>query len=311
MPRILILGTGPAGYTAALYLARARLSPVVVEGKEPGGQLTTTTDVENFPGFPDGIQGPELMERMRRQAEYFGAEIRTGSATAVDVSQNPFQVTLGGKEKLSVDALIISTGASAKLLGIPGEKEYMGRGVSTCATCDGFFFRNRNVIVIGGGDSAMEEAVYLTKFATRVTVVHRRNELRASMIMQERAREHSKIDWALSCTPLRILAQKGRVVGLRVHNANEGREETLSTDGVFIAIGHCPNTRFLRGQVKQTEQGYIVVRPGTTRTSVPFVFACGDVQDSTYRQAITAAGSGCMAAIDCERFLAGNTAQDW
>ncbi len=303
MYKTVILGTGPAGLTAAIYLARANMSPVVIEGPEPGGQLTLTTDVENFPGFPDGIMGRELMQNMREQAEHFGAKFIRGWVKKVDLSHSPFIVTVEGLEEMKTQTLIISTGASAKLLNIPGEKENIGRGVSTCATCDGFFFRGKKIIVVGGGDSAMEEANFLTRFASEVRVVHRRNELRASKIMQDRARNNPSITWSLHCIPEEVIATDKRVTGLKVKNSDTGKEEVLESDGIFIAIGHSPNTAFLDNQVKTDELGYIVVNPGTTETSIPGVFACGDVQDHKYRQAITAAGSGCMAALDCERYL--------
>lgn len=312
MNKVIILGTGPAGLTAAIYLARANMNPLVVEGPEPGGQLTTTTDVENFPGFPDGILGPELMDNMRKQAERFGAEFKRGWVTDVDLSSRPFSIQVDSLGELKAESLVISTGASAKLLGIPGEKENMGQGVSTCATCDGFFYRGKKIIVVGGGDSAMEEATFLTKFASEVTVVHRRDELRASKIMQERAKENEKIKWALNRVPVEVVTEEnGGVKGLKVQNKETGEEVLLETDGIFVAIGHNPNTGFLKGQVETDDLGYIVVEPGTTNTSVEGVFACGDVQDHVYRQAITAAGTGCMAAMDCEKFLEGAAAIDW
>ncbi|MDA2101263.1 MULTISPECIES: thioredoxin-disulfide reductase [Bacillus] len=310
MHKVVILGTGPAGLTAAIYLARANMNPLIIEGTQPGGQLTTTTEVENFPGFPDGIMGPNLMDSMRKQAGRFGAEFKNGWVEKVDVSKRPFKITVTGMGDIEAEAIIVSTGASAKLLGIPGEKEQMGRGVGTCATCDGFFYRGKKVIVVGGGDSAMEEANFLTKFATEVHIVHRRDELRASKIMQDRAKANEKITWGLNKTPIEVIAD-GKVTGLKVKDNETGEEEIIETDGIFIAIGHRPNTEFLNGQVEIDEAGYIVVKPGTTETNIPGVFACGDVQDHKYRQAITAAGTGCMAALDSERFLENHAVHDW
>jgi thioredoxin reductase (NADPH) len=311
MRNVVILGTGPAGLTAAIYTARANLKPLVIEGNEPGGQLTLTTEVENFPGFPNGIMGPELMDNMRRQAERFGAEFKTGWVTKVDLSKRPFKITVGDEEVIEAAAIILSTGASAKLLGIPGERESIGLGVSTCATCDGFFYTNKKVLVVGGGDSAMEEANFLTKFAD-VTIVHRREQLRASKIMQDRARNNPKISWVLDVTPLEVVrGENGAFKALKVRDNKTGEERLIEADGMFVAIGHSPNTGFLGGQVETDELGYIKTKPGSTETNVPGVFACGDVQDHKYRQAITAAGSGCMAALDCERFLEASAAHDW
>lgn len=303
MYKSIVIGTGPAGLTAAIYLARANLEPLVIEGYEPGGQLTTTTEVENFPGFADGILGPELMGNMRQQAKRFGAMFRTGYVSRVELQNRPFTVHLESGETLKTESLILSTGASAKFLQIPNEQENIGRGVSTCATCDGFFFRGKKVIVVGGGDSAMEEANFLTKFATEVEIVHRRDELKASQIMRDRARKNDKITWSLNQTPLEVISDGTRVTGLKVQDNETGGVEIIHTDGIFVAIGHHPNTEFLDGQVQTDEKGYLIVKPGTSETNIPGVFACGDVQDPIYRQAITAAGSGCKAALDCERFL--------
>ncbi|UOQ46549.1 thioredoxin-disulfide reductase [Halobacillus salinarum] len=311
MHKSIILGTGPAGLTAAVYLARANMEPLVIEGPEPGGQLTLTTEVENFPGFPDGIMGPELMDNMKKQAERFGASFKRGWVTDVNVDHRPFRLSVDGLGELETQTLIVSTGASAKLLEIPGEKENIGKGVSTCATCDGFFFRGKKVVIIGGGDSAMEEANFLTKFASEVQIVHRRHELRASKIMQDRAKANEKITWALNKTPVEMVSDGMKISGLKVKDNDSGEEELLETDGIFVAIGHNPNTEFLKGKLNMDEKGYILVDPGTTDTNVPGVFACGDVQDQKYRQAITAAGTGCMAAMDTERFLEGEASIDW
>lgn len=312
MYKSIVIGTGPAGLTAAIYLARANLNPLVIEGVQPGGQLTTTTEVENFPGFPEGIQGPELMDNMRKQAERFGAEFRSGWVEQVNFTDRPFKVKVEGGEELEAESIILSTGASARYLGIPGEQENVGRGVSTCATCDGFFFRGKKIAVVGGGDSAMEEASFLTRFGSSVTVVHRRDELRASKIMQDRAKNNEKVKWALNRTPLSVETDEtGIVKGLKVRNNETNQEELVEADGVFVAIGHTPNTKFLGDAITTDDHGYIVVKPGTTETNIPGVFACGDVQDTRYRQAITAAGSGCMAAMDCEKYLEGSMVHDW
>ncbi|NMP23221.1 thioredoxin-disulfide reductase [Sulfobacillus harzensis] len=300
---VIILGTGPAGYTAAIYAARADLNPLVIEGEEPGGQLMLTTEVENFPGFPEGILGPDLMEAMKKQAERFGAKFIPGRAASVDLSRRPFKVTTDDDKTYEANALIISTGASAKMLEIPGEQEMVGHGVSTCATCDGFFFKNKRILVVGGGDSAMEEATFLTRYASEVTIVHRRDQLRASKIMQERAQKNPKISWVMNAVPVEVLSENNKVTGLKVRHNDSGKEEVLPTEGLFVSIGHRPNTAFLNGQVDTDTVGYIITHDGSTRTSVDGVFACGDVADSRYRQAITAAGTGCRAAMDVERWL--------
>jgi thioredoxin reductase (NADPH) len=301
--RLVILGSGAAGLTAAIYAARANMRPLVIEGSQPGGQLTITTDVENYPGFPKGILGPELMEEFKKQAQRFGTEFLFGEVTAVDLKQNPFPVKVA-QESCSCDALIIATGASAKLLGLESERKLMGYGVSACATCDAFFFRDKEVVVVGGGDTALEEALFLTKFATKVAVVHRRSELRASKIIQERARKNPKIAFVWDSVVEEIYgnAKDGGVKGIRLKNVKNSIAQDFKCDGVFIAIGHEPNTKLFLGQLETDELGYLRTRDGT-KTNIPGVFACGDVQDRIYRQAVTAAGSGCMAAIDAERFL--------
>ncbi len=303
MRKVIIIGSGPAGYTAAIYAARANLSPLMFIGSQWGGQLMLTTLVENYPGFVDAIMGPELMEIFRKQAERFDTEIIGEDVTAVDFSRRPFRVTAGERtyEALSV---IIATGASAKLLGLESEKKLMGRGVSTCATCDGFFFKDKNIMVVGGGDSAMEEALYLARLGRKVEVVHRRATLRASKIMQERAFKNPKIEFIWNSAVEEILdVSKGMVTGVRLKALKTGQGTERPVDGLFIAIGHQPNTQLFKGQIELLPNDYIKVVPGTTQTSVPGVFAAGDVQDFTYRQAVTAAGSGCMAALEAERYL--------
>jgi thioredoxin reductase (NADPH) len=297
---VIIIGSGPAGYTAALYAARANLRPLVLKGIEAGGQLMLTTDVENYPGFPEGILGPELMEVMEKQAARFEAEMLHQSATRVDLSERPFRVW-SGDEEWRARALIIATGAKARMLGIPGEDRLLGHGVSTCATCDGFFFRGQELAVVGGGDSAMEEALFLTRFATNVTVIHRRDELRASKIMQERALENDKIDFVWNSVVEEILGD-GSVKAVRMRNLETDERRDLEVGGLFVAIGHSPNTSVFEDQVEM-QNGYIVVSEPTTATSVEGVFAAGDVVDHIYRQAVTAAGMGCKAAMDAERFL--------
>jgi len=301
--RVIILGSGAAGLTAAIYAARANLQPLVIEGSQPGGQLTITTDVENFPGFPKGIMGPELMEEFKKQALRFGTETFFGEVTVVDLKQRPFKIT-ACKEIYTCDTLIVATGATAKLLGLESEMKLMGHGVSACATCDGFFFKDRELVVVGGGDTAMEEATFLTKFASKVTVVHRRDKLRASKIMQERAEKNAKISfvWDTAVEEVYGDAKAGGVTGVKFKNLKNGNTADFKCDGLFIAIGHEPNSKLFVGQLDLDPTGYILTHDGS-KTNIAGVFACGDVQDHIYRQAITAAGSGCMAAIDAERFL--------
>lgn len=302
---VIIIGSGPAGDTAAIYTARANLKPLLIEGMMPGGQLMITNDVENFPGFPEGIMGPEFMDLLRKQAERFGTEFITDDVIEVDLSARPFTVKTN-TDTYKSKSVIVATGATARLLDIPETNKLMGRGLSACATCDGAFFRNQDIVVVGGGDTAMEEATFLTRFAKSVTVVHRRDELRASKIMADRARENDKITFALSETIVEYKSDQTGVIGVVLKNTKDGTTRELACTGVFFAIGHKPNTEIFAGQMELDEAGYIVSKPGSSYTSVEGVFACGDVQDKVYRQATTAAGSGCMAAIDAERWLEAN-----
>jgi thioredoxin reductase (NADPH) len=319
MHQVVIIGSGPAGFTAALYTARANLNPVVYEGAAPnvpGGQLMWTSEVENFPGFPHGIKGPEMMAKFKEQAERFGAVTKQQNIARVDLSKRPFSLTTEDGDVVTTDSLIIATGATAKLLGLPHEKELMnaGAGVSACATCDGAFYRGEELVVVGGGDSAMEEALFLTRFAKKVTLVHRREEFRASKIMVDRAKANDKIAWELNQIPIEIMTERKKVgmfdkdwlCGLKVKHAKTGEEKVIAAGGLFVAIGHQPNTKLFEGLLETDDKGYLVPDGRSSKTRVPGVFICGDVQDSVYRQAITAAGSGCMAAIDAERFLAGH-----
>ena len=303
--KVIIIGTGPAGLTAAIYAARADLKPLIMEGHEPGGQLTLTTEVENFPGFENGVMGPELMMNMKKQAVRFNAEFLSVMSTDVDLSKKPFKVTASNGITYEADSVIISTGASAKWLGLPKEKELTGRGVSTCATCDGFFYRDKIVHVVGGGDTAMEDATFITKFAKKVYIIHRKDTLRASKPMQERAFNNPKIEFIWDSTVTEIHNNESGVNGITVENLKTGVKQIRDTDGLFYAIGHTPNTGFLKGQINLDQHGFINTQNGP-ETNIPGVFACGDVQDSYYRQAITAAGSGCQAAIKAERFIEGH-----
>jgi len=302
--RVVIIGSGPAGLTAAIYTARADLKPLVIEGIQPGGQLTITTEVENYPGFPEGVMGPKLMDDFRNQAERFGTSFITDAVSKVDLNERPFRITIGKKWILG-DAVIISTGATAKLLNFESVNRLMGHGISACATCDGWFFRDKEIVVIGGGDSACEEANYLTKFASKVTIIHRRDELRASKIMQQKIFDNPKIDFLWNHVVVDFIGTETEgLQGIKVKDAKTGAESLIKPHGAFFAIGHKPNTELFTEQLQLDPVGYIITEPGSSKTNIPGVFACGDVQDSIYRQAITAAGSGCMAAIDAERFLA-------
>jgi thioredoxin reductase (NADPH) len=301
MHNVVIIGSGCAGLTAAIYAARANLSPLVIDGQEPGGQLSLTTHVENFPGFPDGIMGPELIENMRKQAAKFGTEFKSGVISEVDLTKRPFKIT-AGKDTYEAKTLIVAAGASARLLGLPGERELIGHGVSTCATCDGYFFRGKAIAVVGGGDSAMEEANFLSRYASRVYLIHRRKEFRASKIMIDRAKKNEKIEFVTPAAVEEILSKEGLVEGVRVKNPETGETKEIALHGVFVAIGHDPNTTVFKGKLDMDENGYLIAKHGSV-TQVPGVFVAGDVQDHRYRQAVTAAGSGCMAALDAEKFL--------
>lgn len=301
---VVIIGSGPAGLTAAVYAARANLRPLLIEGAQAGGQLMITTDVENFPGFPTGVQGPELILNMKQQAERFETDFLSGDVTSVDLSKRPFRIIIDDEETIEAKAIVICSGARAKLIGLPAESKLMGNGVSACATCDGFFFRDKKVFVVGGGDTAAEEAIFLTRFASQVTLIHRRDQLRASKILQDKVLEHEKIDVIWDSVVTDILAdESGRVGSIVLKNVKTDETSTHQADGLFVAIGHSPNTTLFKGQLDLDSQSYIVTQADSTKTSIPGVFAAGDVQDPSYRQAITAAGTGCMAAIDAERFL--------
>ncbi|MFN2394993.1 MAG: thioredoxin-disulfide reductase [Bacteroidales bacterium] len=300
--KCLIIGSGPAGYTAAIYAARADLHPVMYQGLQPGGQLTITTDVENYPGYPDGVKGPEMMVEFQKQAERFGTDVRWGLATEVDLSKRPFKVTIDEKNEVLAETLIIATGASAKWLGLESEKKFNGFGVSACATCDGFFYKGQTVAVVGGGDTACEEASYLSKLCKKVYLIHRRDELRASKVMQHRVMKAENIEIVWNHVPKEIVGDK-TVNGVILENTQTGEEKRLDIEGFFVAIGHKPNTDIFNNQLKMDDNGYLITRPDSTATEIPGVFACGDAQDHVYRQAVTAAGTGCMAAMEAERFL--------
>ncbi len=302
--KCLIIGSGPAGYTAAIYAARADMKPVMYEGMQPGGQLTITTEVENFPGYPDGIMGPEMMLEFKKQAERFGTDIRFGVVTSVDFTRNPFKVTADDGKTIFAETVIIATGASAKWLGLESEKRLMGSGVSGCATCDGFFYRGQDVAIVGGGDTAAEEATYLAKLCRKVYMIHRRGELRASKAMQHKVFNTQNIEMVWDSTPVEVLSDTSGVNGVLVSNVKTGATRSIEVTGFFVAIGHSPNTSIFTGQLELDVQGYVKTKPGTASTNIPGVFACGDVQDHYYRQAVTAAGTGCMAAIEAERYLA-------
>jgi len=301
--RCLIIGSGPAGFTASIYAARADLKPLIYQGMQPGGQLTITTEVDNYPGYPDGVQGPEMMEQLRKQAERFGTEVRFGLVTSVDFSKRPFKAEADDGKTILAETVIIATGASAKWLGLESEKKYMGQGVSGCATCDGFFYRGQNVAIVGGGDTAAEEATYLAKLCKKVYLIHRRHELRASKAMQHKVFNTSNIEILWDSIPEEVLGDENGVNGLRIRNVKSGETRDLEVTGFFVAIGHKPNTEIFHGQLELDEMGYVKTIPGSTKTSIEGVFAAGDVQDHYYRQAVTAAGTGCMAAIEAERFL--------
>ena len=301
--KCLIIGSGPAGYTAAIYAARADLKPVVLQGMQPGGQLTITTEVDNFPGYPDGVQGPKMMEDLQKQCERFGTDVRFGLVTGVDFSQRPFTISVDEEKIILAETVIIATGASAKWLGLESEKKFLGSGVSGCATCDGFFYRGQDVAIVGGGDTAAEEATYLAKLCKKVYMIHRRNELRASKAMQHKVLQTPNIEMVWDSTPTEVLGDDSGVIGVLTKNIKTGENRTLEVTGFFIAIGHSPNTGIFKGQIELDDQGYIKTAPGSTRTNIEGIFAAGDVQDHYYRQAVTAAGTGCMAAIEAERFL--------